>query len=181
MKSIITITFLVSFLILSGFKVQNTKWFTKNGHVDFFSHTPAEDIKAKNDNVISVLEAETGKIEFKLPVNSFVFERQLMQEHFNENYMESTKYPDSKFSGQISNPGAINYEKDGVYPISAKGKLTMHGVTNELDLTGTLTVKGKSVTIESKFSIVPEDYKITIPAAVKDVNKSHSSLDHPTS
>ncbi len=168
MKSINFLAAITLFLVFSGFTGTNSKWFTKNGHIDFYSHTSMEDIKAKNDNVISVFESETGKIEFKVPVNSFIFEKSLMQEHFNENYMESTKYPDAKFLGVITNPSDLNLNKDGVYQVSAKGKLTMHGQTNDVLANGTFTLNENILTLTSKFIVNPEDYKISIPSAVKE-------------
>lgn len=143
-------------------------YFTKNGHVDFFSSTPIEDIKADNNKVTSVLNITTGDIDFSLLVMAFQFEKSLMQEHFNENYMESSKYPKATFKGKITNASAINFKADGTYPAEVSGKLTIHGVTNDVTTKGTVTVKDGKIQATSSFNVKPEDYKIEIPALVKE-------------
>ncbi|MBN1186237.1 MAG: YceI family protein [Bacteroidales bacterium] len=144
------------------------KLIAKNGHIWFYSHTPVEDIEAHNRQVVSILDPATGEIQFSLLVKSFEFEKKLMEEHFNENYMESDEYPKSSFKGQIANIDEIDLGKDGSYKATINGQLTIHGVTKEITTEGKLDVKGKSVSATSKFAVSPSDYDIDIPNVVED-------------
>ena len=96
------------------------------------------------------MDPATGEIAFNLLVKSFEFKIALMQEHFNENYMESDKYPKASFKGKITNLDKINFKKDGVYPAEVIGDLTIHNVTKPLTAKGTLEVKGGTVTATCK-------------------------------
>jgi len=142
------------------------QYMTRTGRVTFFSTTPAEDIEAINNESAAVLDGKTGAVSFQVPIKSFKFERRLMQDHFNENYMESDTYPKASFTGGIRNPEAIRYTKDGVYEVQAAGTLTIHGVSKEVTIPGTMTVKDGTVTIYSQFMVRPADYKIRIPSVV---------------
>jgi hypothetical protein len=141
---------------------------TKNGYIGFYSHTPMEDIKADNNQVVSVLDTSTGDLVFQALIKSFHFDRALMEEHFNENYMESDKIPKSMFKGKITNLSSVNFSKTGTYEITVEGDLTIHDITNKISAKGTLEVGTGEINANSKFKIVPEDYKITIPGVVKD-------------
>jgi polyisoprenoid-binding protein YceI len=101
-------------------------------------------------------------------VKSFKFEKALMQEHFNENYMESSAFPKADFKGKISNITEVNFTKDGTYKVTVAGKLTIHGVAQEVAVPGTITVKGKDVTATAKFTVKLQDYKISVPTMVAD-------------
>ena len=144
------------------------KLISKNGHIWFYSYTPLEEIEAHNHQVVSILDEAAGTIQFNLLIKSFEFKRSLMQEHFNENYMESDTYPKSSFNGKITNLDKINFKKNGSYPAEVTGDLTIHGVTKQITTTGTITVKGPSVNAQAKFSVDPKDYNITIPEVVKE-------------
>ena len=144
------------------------KFMTKNGFIGFYSHTPVEDIKADNNQVVSVLDTSTGDLVFQALIKSFHFDRALMEEHFNENYMESDKIPKSMFKGKITNLSSVNFSKQGSYEITVEGDLTIHDVTNKISTKGTLEVVTGGINANSKFKIVPEDYKITIPGVVRD-------------
>jgi hypothetical protein len=133
---------------------------TKTGKISFFSNAPLEDIEAKNSEVESKLSTSTGQIVFILLMKGFQFENQLMQEHFNENYVESSKYPKADFKGSITNIKDINFTKDGAYPASVTGMLTIHGVTKEVSSNGTITVSGGKVNAKSKFNVSLKDYNI---------------------
>ena len=133
---------------------------TKSGKITFYSKAPLEDIEAKNSEVESKLSAANGQVVFSLLVKGFRFENALMEEHFNENYMESNKFPKSEFKGYITNIKEINFNKDGSYPARAKGNLTIHGVTKEVESNGTIDVRGGKVTAKSKFNISLKDYGI---------------------
>jgi len=142
------------------------KYMTRTGKVSFFSSTPVENISAVNNEVGSVMDGKTGDLVFQVPVKSFKFEKALMQEHFNENYMESDKYPKSEFKGKVD-VSKVNFAKDGKYDATATGKLTMHGVTKDVNIPGSITVKGGQATLASKFKVKPQDYQIKIPAMVE--------------
>ena len=107
-------------------------------------------------------------MQFAIQMKGFEFEKQLMQQHFNENYVESDKYPKAEFKGTISNNSTINYSKDGNYPAKVKGKLTIHGVTKDVETTGTLKINGGKIDANSTFNVLISDYNIKIPAVVKD-------------
>ncbi|MEZ4807698.1 MAG: YceI family protein [Flavobacteriales bacterium] len=143
------------------------RYATRNGHITFHSSTPVEDIKGDNHKVTSVFDAGSGAVEFAVLVKAFDFEKALMQEHFNENYMESNTYPKAMFKGTFSGQpsGAL---KPGTYDVVAKGDLTIHGVTKPVEHKGKLIVaENGSVKAESKFNVKPEDHDIAIPGVVR--------------
>lgn len=146
------------------------KYSTRTAKISFDASAPGspEDITAVNNEVASILDAKSGDVVFQAPIKSFKFKRALMQEHFNENYMESDKYPKSDFKGSIANASSINFSKDGTYDAKVSGKMTIHGVTNEVSVPGTITVKGGSVTMKATFKVTLADYKISVPGVVAD-------------
>ena len=146
------------------------KYSTRTAKISFDATAPGspEDITAVNNEVASILDAKSGDVVFQAPIKSFKFKRALMQEHFNENYMESDKYPKSDFKGNISNASSINFSKDGAYDAKVSGKLTIHGVTNDVSVPGTITVKGGNVTMKAAFKVTLADYKISVPGVVAD-------------
>ena len=101
-----------SFLLCLSAGAQN--FITKNGKISFFSKTDIENIDAVNNQAMSILNSQTGEIVFSVMVNGFLFKKALMQEHFNENYMESAKYPKATFKGTITDLTKVNFKKDGV-------------------------------------------------------------------
>ena len=137
---------------------------SKEVKVRFFSSTPIEDIRAASDKGVAVLISKTGKIAFQVPIKSFEFAKGLMQEHFNENYMESDIYPYAKFDGKINQE--IDFTKDGEYNVSATGALLIHGVTKQRTIPGTIKVKDGHVQILSGFEVACADHKIKIPKLV---------------
>lgn len=144
------------------------KYISRNGHVWFYSHTPVEDIEAHNYQVVSILDAADGTLQFSMLIKSFEFRIALMQEHFNENYMESGKIPKAGFTGIISNLSDIDFSKNGSYPAEVTGELTIHGVTKTDTFKGTLTVSGNSVNAKAGFIVKPKEFDITIPAVVEN-------------
>jgi len=146
------------------------KYMTRTAKISFNATAAGspEKIEAINNEVANILDATTGDMVFQVLVKSFKFERALMQEHFNENYMESDKLPKSDFKGKITNLADINFTKDGIYNAQVSGKLTMHGVTNDVNVPGTITVKGGNVKLRAKFALKLQDYKVSIPAVVGD-------------
>jgi len=161
---------ILSILVLAGLchLVSAQKYVIKNGHVWFYSHTPMEEIEAHNKQVVSSLDYSSGELAFVLLVKSFDFKTALMQEHFNENYMESDKIPKANFKGKINNIGKIDFKKDGTYPAEVSGDLTIHGVTKHITTTGSIVVKGSAVSANAKFVLVPKDYGIQIPSLVEN-------------
>ena len=143
------------------------KIYTKNGHISFFSKTSMENIKADNNQVLSVLNIQTGDLQFSVIIKSFHFEKALMEEHFNENYLESDKYPKSTFKGIIADINKINFSADGNYPVTVSGDLTMHGVTNKVNAKGNIIIKAGKITGTSVFTVALADYKITVPKLVE--------------
>lgn len=157
-----------AFTSLLSMPVMGQQYFTREGKVSFFSETPVENIEAHNSKASSVWDVSSGKIEFAVLIKAFQFEKALMQEHFNENYMESTKFPKAQFKGMIVDKEKVKPLVDGVYPVVVKGDMTIHGVTRQVEANGKITVKNGVVTAASTFQIAPEDYGISIPAVVRD-------------
>ncbi len=153
-------------LLLIASEVFSQRYMTRTAKVTFFSSTPLENIEAVNNEAASAIDAKSGDVAFQVPVKSFRFEKALMQEHFNENYMESDKFPKAEFKGRLVRPETVRFDKDGTYNVTASGKLTMHGVTRDVTIPGTITVKGSGITASSKFSVRCADYGIKIPAVV---------------
>ena len=163
--------FLLAIALLSV-TVSAQKFITKNGFIGFYSHTSMEDIKADNNQVAGVIDTGTGDVVFQVLIKSFHFDRALMEEHFNENYMESDKYPKSTFKGKIANPGSVTFAKNGTYDVTIEGDLMIHNVTNKVSIKGTIEVVQGGLNANAKFKIVPEDYNIAIPSVVREkINK----------
>ncbi len=155
-------------LVAISMSAYSQKLFTKEGKIYFDATSSLEKIDATNNKVNAVIELSSGKIEMAVLVKSFHFSKALMEEHFNENYMESTKFPKSTFAGVIKDLNKIDLKKDGTNPISINGKLTMHGVTKDITTKGTMAIKGGVATAKCDFKIIVEDFKIPIPGLVKD-------------
>lgn len=157
------------FIALIGsisFVTQAQKLMTRTGQVSFFSSTPVENIEAVNNEMASIIDIKTGDVVFVVPIKSFRFDKALMQEHFNENYMESDQYPKADFKGKITNLNEVNFSKEGTYNVKVAGKLTMHGVVQDVTIPGTIIIKNGGATAKTKFMIKPADYKIKIPSVV---------------
>jgi hypothetical protein len=153
---------LAAVLLLSvTFVSAQGKYFTKSGRISFFSSTPAEDIEAINRSVSVVLDSKTGDVQFSVLIKGFEFKKALMQEHFNDRHMESDKYPQSNFKGKILNNNDIKYNQNGTYSAKVKGMMTIHGITKEVETTGTIAVKDGKINTHSVFTISLADYKVT--------------------
>ena len=148
-------------------------YIAKNGKISFFSKTSKENIDALNIPVVSVLDSKTGIIQFSVQISGFLFKKALMQEHFNEDYMESGKYPKASFKGTIADLSKVNFTKDGNYAIQVTGNLAVHGVTNKVTVPGTISIAGGKVNAAATFNILVADYKIDIPKMVQNnISKS---------
>lgn len=165
MKRLITFV-LFSTVSIHGFS--QSLFMTRNGQVSFFSKTPMENIEGTNNEVTSMIDTSKGDIVFAVLVKSFRFEKALMEEHFNENYLESTKFPKATFQGKFTNTQSINFTKDGTYTALVEGDLTMHGVKQHQTATGTITVTNGKISAVSTFTIKLADYKIERPSLVAD-------------
>jgi polyisoprenoid-binding protein YceI len=159
---------IIAILALASLQVNAQKFMTKTGSINFSASSPIEKIEGNNKSAACLLDSKTGNIDFVVQIKSFIFKQQLMQEHFNENYMESDKFSKATFKGNFNNLTSINFTKDGEYPASVYGKLTIHGVTKDIKSTGTITIKNGKPTLISNFSIKLSDYGIEIPGAVQD-------------
>lgn len=156
------VLFALALSFTAGISAQVYK--TSTGKVSFVSKTNSENISGTNSAVSAAVDSKTGKVEFSMLINSFQFSKDLMKKHFQETYMESTKYPKSTFSGTITDNSKVDYTKDGTYNVTVKGKLTIHGVTKEITTPGKVVVKGNKATLMADFKVKPKDYGIKIPA-----------------
>lgn len=168
-KILFTGMVIISFILMliTSINAQD-KYFTRDGFISFFSSTPVEDIKANNQKVSCIIDAQSGKIELAVLMKAFEFKKALMEEHFNENYVESEKYPKATFSGTINNIKEIDFSKNGVYPATVTGSLTIHGKTKEISSDGSIEVIDGNVKVLSEFLVIPEDYGIEIPGVVRE-------------
>jgi hypothetical protein len=139
------------------------KFRSDKGLISFFSDGVIEDIAAENIGVGSLFNSATGELVFIVPIKDFRFQKSLMREHFNEKYMETDKFPKSTFQGKIIgySPTATGEQK-----VKAVGKLTLHGVTKEIDVPGTVDITNDKVVMKSKFKVKLKDYNIKIPTIV---------------
>lgn len=139
---------------------------TKSGQISFFSETPVRNIEAINNQVASLINTGTGEVVFSVPIKEFKFEKALMEEHFNENYMESAKYTKSTFQGKITNLSEVNFLVDGTYSVNVAGKLSMHGVIKPLTATGKITIAQGKISVIANFTIQLIDFNIERPTIV---------------
>ncbi|MEE9407953.1 MAG: YceI family protein [Polaribacter sp.] len=162
MKNIYTVficLFLVSFTNMQG------KFLTKKGTITFFSESPMENIEAKNSQVLSIVNTSNGQMAISILMKSFMFEKALMQEHFNENYVESDKYPKAIFKGNI-----LDFDKitDSETKVKVKGKLTIHGKTKEITIEATAKRTKDAIVMLGEFFVDLADFGVEIPSVVKD-------------
>jgi len=155
---VLTLLFFVSAALTSP----ASKWISEKTHVHFFSHTSIEDIEANNYKALSTLDPATGEVVFSVPMQSFDFEKSLMQKHFNSKKFLNTKdYPKAKFKGKITNLASVNFAKDGTYEAMVEGDMTIKDITKKVSEKGSVTVKGEAISVKSKFPLTLADYGIT--------------------
>ncbi|QRR04246.1 YceI family protein [Dyadobacter sandarakinus] len=145
-------------------KAQGGMFATNAGVTRFSSETPLENINAENKKSQAILNTSSNELAIRMNMRDFVFPNKLMQEHFNENYIESEKYPVATFSGKVDK--APDYTKDGTYDVTATGKFTVHGVTKERSIAGKVKVEGGKISISSDFDVALTDHKIEVPQVV---------------
>jgi polyisoprenoid-binding protein YceI len=163
-KMLMKNVFLLLVLGASASLSAQTIFVAKSSEVHFFSAAPLENIEATNKDAKSLLNTDTKDVAVIIGIRHFKFEKPLMEEHFNENYMESDKYKTADFKGKINEN--IDFSKDGEYDVSVTGKLTIHGVEKERTITGKIKITGDSINVIAKFPIELKEHNIKIPKAV---------------
>lgn len=151
---------MIFFFLCAFFSLSAQRYVSENGFISFFSQAPVENIKADNNKVTSLFSAENGTIAFSVPIKEFQFEKKLMQEHFNDKYMESDRFPRSTFAGKVT---GYSMSASGLQSVRAKGKITIHGIVKEIDIPGTFEMKNGNILIKTKFKVLNKDYGIVIP------------------
>ena len=151
------------------------KYFTRTAEVSFFSEAPTENIEAQNRQVTCILNTENGELAFSVQLMGFHFEKALMEEHFNENYVESHKYPKSTFKGKVLDFEKIDIKNPGKHMVTVEGDMFLHGETKTIKANGELTIVAEEMLLSSKFDLRIEDYKISIPKAV--ISKIAESIE----
>ena len=137
-----------------------------SGHVWFFSEAPLENIEAHNYHVACALNLDNGSLAFKVIMNKFEFEKDLMKKHFNENYLETEKHPYALFKGKIENFQTGMFEGKQELKVVVSGDLTIHGIVNNIRVKAVLKFNNDTIEGRALFTIRLEDYKIKIPKAV---------------
>lgn len=156
------------FAVTSNAQSTTAKYFTRDGKLKFDATAPAspDKIEAVSNSATCVLDAATGDMAWQVLIKGFKFEKALMQEHFNENYLESDKFPKATFKGKITNLSEVNLSKDGTYNAVVTGKMNLHGVEKDLTTNGAITVGGGKIRVNAGFSLLLSDYSISIPSVV---------------
>ncbi|MCS6823522.1 MAG: YceI family protein [Cytophagaceae bacterium] len=165
MKPIKILPLLVIYFFASVSFAQSI-YMTRTGRISFHSDAPLQKIEAVTNSAISVLNIENGVVQTTVQINTFEFDKPLMQSHFNENYMESDKYPKSTFKGRIVNAKSIDWTKAGSQKIEIEGELTMHGITRNMTAQGTIEKKDSQLLAIVTFEVKLKDYEIKIPSLV---------------
>ncbi|RQO31897.1 YceI family protein [Taibaiella sp. KBW10] len=161
MKKIICSALLISGMVTGTYA---QKFFTNKGTTQFYSSTPVEDIKATNKQTSALLNTDDKSLVCVMENTKFIFPKSLMQEHFNENYMESTKYPKSTFTGTYDQK--IDASVNGKYNVTVSGKLSIHGVLKSVSMPATIEVKNGQIIGHCVFKVKTKDYNIKIPTLV---------------
>lgn len=158
-------------LLISATSSFAQKVVSQKTSISFFSHTAVEDIKSNNFKSVSTLDTATGDLVFSVPMQSFEFEKELMQKHFNSSdFLDTKKEPKAKLVGKIINFSQVNFKKDGIYNAEVSGELTIKGVTKTITEKATIIVKGSTITLKSKFDIVLADYGIAFKKGKPSTN-----------
>lgn len=152
---------LILVCLLFSSQIFAQQYLSKNGDVSFFSEAPIENIEAVNKKATGVIDLRTGGFAFQIMIEDFVFPNSLMQEHFNESYMESDKFPNSTFTGFISDISTLDFSKE--QSIDVSGNFLLHGINRQMNMTATISLKDEKLNISSQFDIVLDDFNIDIP------------------
>jgi hypothetical protein len=146
-------------------KAQN-KFFTRTGVVVFYSKAPIEDIKAINNQVGCIYETESNRIVANVLIRAFEFDKTLMQQHFNENYMESDKFPKATFKGKLLNIQNIDFKSNWTKSIEFEGDMTIHGVTKKINSIASISCENGNLSVITDFNIFIKDFDIKIPSTL---------------
>ncbi len=160
---------LFSFLAIClcvSFVFGQSKVLTKSGEAHFYSKAPLEDIEASNDKVVAIIDFDKSEIAVKILIKKFEFKKSLMQEHFNENYMESDQFPSATFTGNLEGAEGLDLRKDGTHNVTVKGDIEIHGVKRPMETTAVLEVKNGKLHATTEFKVKTADHKIKIPKIV---------------
>ena len=158
--------YLVLFILLFVNQIFSQEIFLeKDGYVSFFSHSLVEDIKADNNQVLSIVDTKTGEISIQLLMRSFLFKKALMQQHFNESYVESHKYPKAIFKGYILNLKELNSENSET---EIKGILSVHGNDKEISVRAKVVITDGQINISGDFMVEVANFDIKIPSVVRN-------------
>ncbi len=158
--------FIISMLLGGNIAFAQGTLLDKKASARFYSEAPVENIEATNSKVVGALDISTGNLAVSMLMRDFEFEKSLMQEHFNENYVESDKYPKSTFKGKILNYDADLLSKPGNYTFKVSGELTIHGVTNPLNTEIQCKVSNNTIAVSTKFMVEVASFEIDIPKIV---------------
>jgi len=158
---------LLSLTFFSFFSFSQEKYISRNGQIQFIASTPLETIDPVNNHVSCVLDTENGNLVFQMKMISFKFEKALMEEHFNEKYVESDKFPKSTFVGRVQNWDVFNWNGTE-QNIVVKGKITIHGIEKEIIVKGVIETSKSTIFLSSSFDIIISDFSIEIPRLVRD-------------
>jgi len=156
---------LVAFFTI-GESIAQNPIIDRNGTASFFSEAPMEDIEATNKKVLGALDLEKGTLAVSMLIKGFHFDRSLMEEHFNENYLESDKFPKATFKGVISNFSNFDFSKNGSFEAYAEGEVEIHGVTKPLKAKVKFDVSGSKVSAATAFDISVAEFDIEVPRLV---------------
>lgn len=164
-ESILTIIFLISILGCSSFIQAQSRFYIEDGQIDFESDAPLELIEARTKSMVGILDVDKKAFAIAIPIASFNgFNSSLQKEHFNENYLESEKYPKGIFKGVITDE--IDLRKNGYYTVKAHGKLKLHGIEKAREFECDIVIDDGVVNVKSSFDIELVDHKIKIPTIV---------------
>ncbi len=172
MKNLISSMFVfLMFVSLVSFTTPVEKLVSQKTHISFFSTTSLEDITADNYKATSSLDTQTGDVVFSVPMQSFEFEKALMQKHYNgADFLDTKKYPRAKFVGKITDVSKVNFAKDGTYPVDISGEMTIKDKTKPIKEKGTVTVSGGQIKAESTFNLTLVDYGVAFKSGKPSSN-----------
>lgn len=148
-------------LMISGLTGSAQKYYSNSGNITFTSEAPVEKIVSLNKQVTCMLNTATKDIAFKVLMKSFEFEKQGMYDHFNQEYLETDKFPNATFLGKVTDN--IDLSKNGSYMVTVDGTLTIHGVAKAIRQTGKIEVADGKISLKAGFSIQLSDYGIQVP------------------
>ncbi len=161
-----SILFFLLFCFLGNKLEAQARFFTRTGEVSFYSKAPLEDIKAINKQLSCIYDINENRIIAKVLIKAFKFDKALMQEHFNENYLESDKYPKAIFKGKVLGNLKNHDKQNWQQSVFIEGSLTIHGVSRSIKEKANLSMNNGELSVKTVFYINISDYEIDIPSTV---------------